>query len=157
MTSAEGTKKNAAASTQRLIEEVPLCAAAAIQRGPSTVAMLKNRTSQKPISLRSCLMGSEVPFTELVPAAWKAFELCRFTGSRPARESIHLADENFSETDHSSFRKHSRGRRKRLCLPEEKQRRPLVFSRDACRGSRRWKSYETLASTAGSGHPCARP
>ncbi len=44
MTSAEGTKKNIAASTHRLIEEVPLCAAAAIHRGPNTVAMLKSKT-----------------------------------------------------------------------------------------------------------------
>ena len=37
-----------------LIDDVPLWAAAATQRGPRTVAMLKSRTSQKPISLRSC-------------------------------------------------------------------------------------------------------
>ena len=54
MTSAPGTKKNTAARTQRLMDEVPLCPAAAIQRGPSTVAMLKSRTSQKPMVLRNC-------------------------------------------------------------------------------------------------------
>src|ERR1700716_3839902 len=57
MTIAVGTKKKTAAITHKLIEDVPLCAAAAIQRGPSTVAMLKNSTSQKPISLRNCAMG----------------------------------------------------------------------------------------------------
>ena len=58
-------------------------AAAAIQRGPNTVAMLKKRTSQKPISLRNCLIGSDEPF-----AAW-------LTGSRPMRESIHPACGSF--------------------------------------------------------------
>src|SRR2546426_7662537 len=54
MTSAEGMKKNTAAIIHKLIEEAPLCAAAAIQRGPSTVAMLKSSTSQKPITRGSC-------------------------------------------------------------------------------------------------------
>src|SRR5579863_8890954 len=54
MTSAPGMKKNTAAMTQRLIEEVPLWPAAAIQRGPRTVAMLNSSTSQKPMALRSC-------------------------------------------------------------------------------------------------------
>ncbi len=53
MTSAPGTKKKTAARTQRLMEEVPLWPAAAIQRGPRTVAMLNSRTSQKPMVLRS--------------------------------------------------------------------------------------------------------
>ncbi len=53
MTRAPGTKKKTAASAQRLMEEVPLWPAAAIQRGPRTVAMLKSRTSQKPMVLRS--------------------------------------------------------------------------------------------------------
>ena len=58
MTSAPGTKKKTAASTHRLIDEVPLCPAAAIQRGPSTVAMLNSSTSQKPIVLRNCDLES---------------------------------------------------------------------------------------------------
>ncbi len=58
MTSAPGTKKKTAASTQRLMEEGPLWPAAAIQRGPRTVAMLKRSTSQKPMLLRSCDLGS---------------------------------------------------------------------------------------------------
>src|SRR5882762_1556381 len=79
ITSVEGIKKNTAAMIHKLMEEVPLCAAAAIQRGPSTVAMLNSRTSQKPISLQSCLMGSEEAFA------------ARLTKSRPARGSIHPA------------------------------------------------------------------
>src|ERR1700739_3699758 len=58
MTNAPGTKKKSAASTHRLIEEVPLCPAAAIHLGPSTEAMLNSSTSQKPIDLRRC--GSEL-------------------------------------------------------------------------------------------------
>src|ERR1700683_2010875 len=58
MTKAPGTKKKMAARAQRLMEEVPLCPAAAIQRGPRTVAMLKSRTSQKPMDSRSWDLGS---------------------------------------------------------------------------------------------------
>ena len=58
MTSAPGTKKKTAARTHRLIDEVPLCPAAAIQRGPSTVAMLNSSTSQKPMVLRNCDLES---------------------------------------------------------------------------------------------------
>jgi len=47
MTNAVGTKKTIAERTHRLIEAVPLCAAAAIQRGPRTAAMLNSSTSQK--------------------------------------------------------------------------------------------------------------
>src|SRR5579875_1977129 len=53
MTRAPGTKKKMAARSQRLMEEGPLWPAAAIQRGPRTQAMLKSRTSQKPMVLRS--------------------------------------------------------------------------------------------------------
>jgi|SRR5205814_257129 len=58
MTRALGKKNRTAARIQRLIEDVPLCAAAAIQRGPSTAAMLNSNTSQKPISRRSCARAS---------------------------------------------------------------------------------------------------
>src|SRR3984957_3463338 len=58
MTSAPGTKKKIAASIQRLMDEVPLCPAAAIQRGPRTAAMLKSSTSQKPMALRNCGLES---------------------------------------------------------------------------------------------------
>src|ERR1700733_4899763 len=58
MTNAPGTKKKIAASTQRLMEEGPLWPAAAIQRGPRTVAVLNSSTSQKPMLLRSCDLGS---------------------------------------------------------------------------------------------------
>src|SRR6476659_4733237 len=57
MMSAVGMKKNNAASAHKLMEEVPLWAAAAIQRGPSTAAMLNSRTSQKPISRRNCVFA----------------------------------------------------------------------------------------------------
>jgi hypothetical protein len=53
MTNAPGTKKNTAAKIHKLIEDVPLCPAAAIHRGPSTVAILNSSTSQKPIVLRN--------------------------------------------------------------------------------------------------------
>src|SRR6476646_10966107 len=58
MMSAVGRKKNTAASTHKLMDEVPLCAAAAIQRGPSTAAMLKSSTSQKPMARRNCDFGA---------------------------------------------------------------------------------------------------
>src|SRR5438309_8160300 len=54
MTSAVGTKKKTAAMIHRLMEEAPLCAAAAIQRGPSTVEILKSSTSQKPMTRGNC-------------------------------------------------------------------------------------------------------
>src|SRR5260221_13233276 len=57
MMRAVGRKKSVAASTHRLMEEVPLCAAAAIQRGPRTAAMLNSRTSQKPIARRNWDFG----------------------------------------------------------------------------------------------------
>ena len=66
MTSAPGTKKKTAARTHKLIEEVPLCPAAAIQRGPSTVAILKSSTSQKPIVLRNCDLESSAPGAKIV-------------------------------------------------------------------------------------------
>ncbi len=49
-----GKKNSTAASTHKLMDEVPLCAAAAIQRGPSTAAMLNSSTSQNPMARRSC-------------------------------------------------------------------------------------------------------
>src|SRR5712664_5015646 len=94
-----GRKKKSAASSHKLIEEVPLCAAAAIQRGPRTVAMLKKRTSQKPISLRSCLIGSEEPF-----ALW-------LTESRPARELARLPAGKSSGQDPRTFRTRPRARK----------------------------------------------
>jgi hypothetical protein len=55
-----GDEEETAARIQRLMEEVPLWPAAAIQRGPTTVAMLKRRTSQKPMVLRSWDLGSVI-------------------------------------------------------------------------------------------------
>src|SRR2546423_2950067 len=57
MMSAVGRKKRPAANTHKLMDEVPLCAAAAIQRGPRTAAILKSSTSQRPISRRSWDLG----------------------------------------------------------------------------------------------------
>ncbi len=60
MISAVGRKKNTAAKNHKLMDDVPLCAAAAIQRGPSTAAMLNSSTSQKPMARRSCDFGVAV-------------------------------------------------------------------------------------------------
>src|SRR5579864_2017318 len=60
MISAVGRKKSSAARIQRLMEEEPLWAAAAIQRGPRTAAMLNSKTSQNPISRRSWDLASAV-------------------------------------------------------------------------------------------------
>src|SRR6266852_6528165 len=110
MTNAPGTKKKSAAITHRLIEEVPLCPAAAIHRGPSTVAMLKSSTSQKPIVLRNCDLGSEGTAAELL------------TGSRPARGSVHPAAGNPARTDPESFRIRPRNRKPVRGRPAGKQR-----------------------------------
>src|SRR5258708_3056208 len=145
MTSAEGTKNNNAARIHKLIEDVPLCAAAATQRGPSTVAMLKRRTSQKPISLRNCLIGSEEPFA------------VRLTESRPARESIHPPCGNFWGRDGLSFKNRPGGRKRFLGFPEKKRPRRQVSSPGGCHASRRSMSFETLSSGAGSTRPCVPP
>jgi hypothetical protein len=58
ITSELGTKNIAPEITHKLIEDGPLCAAAAIHRGPRTDAILKRSTSQKPITWRSWLLGS---------------------------------------------------------------------------------------------------
>src|SRR6267378_3900413 len=121
MTNAPGTKKNSAAITQRLIEEVPLCPAAAIQRGPSTVAMLNSRTSQKPIVLRNCDLGSEVTVAELL------------TESRPARGSVHPATGNPAKTDPGNFRIPPTNRTPAPGRPEGKQRCRQAAWPDACR------------------------
>src|SRR6266446_5502167 len=86
MTNAPGTKKKNAASTHKLMDDVPLWPAAAIQRGPSTVAILKSKTSQKPIALRNCDFGSATARAEMVK------------GSRPWRESVWPASGNCEKT-----------------------------------------------------------
>src|ERR1700722_10141781 len=78
MTSAPGTKKKIAASTQRLMDEVPLCPAAAIQRGPRTAAMLKSSTSQKPMALRNC--GLESRAGKVMKAPGKMLETKTVSG-----------------------------------------------------------------------------
>src|ERR1700758_1540649 len=110
MTSADGTKNTPAATTHKLIEEVPLCAAAATQRGPKTVAILKSNTSQKPMAFGSCLMGSG----GFPPVAW-------LTESRPARESTRPACGSCAETDRSNPQSLPTTRNKRRVLPAKKQ------------------------------------
>src|SRR5690348_9313589 len=90
-TKAVGRKKRKAASSHRLIEEVPLCAAAAIQRGPRTAAMLKSSTSQKPITRRRC----DFALAEGAPASAEGW----LTPIRPGRESVHLVRGSYAETD----------------------------------------------------------
>src|SRR6266481_9455572 len=121
ITSAEGTKKNTAAIIHKLIEEGPLCPAAAIQRGPSTVAMLNSRTSQKPIVLHNCDLGSEVTVAELL------------TESRPARGSVHPATGNPAKTDPGNFRIPPTNRTPAPGRPEGKQRCRQAAWPDACR------------------------
>src|SRR5579859_5802540 len=91
MTNAPGTKKKSAAITQRLMEEVPLCPAAAIHRGPNTVAMLNSSTSQKPIVLRNCDFGSERTAAEPL------------TAPHPSPVSIHPPTETPVRTDPCNF------------------------------------------------------
>src|SRR5262249_41874921 len=71
MMSAVGRKNSTAARIQRLMEDVPVWAAAAIQRGPRTAAMLNNSTSQKPISRRSWDLGLVVSGCKRIPPAGK--------------------------------------------------------------------------------------
>ncbi len=54
MISEVGRKNSTAASTHKLMDDVPLWAAAAIHRGPRTAAMLNSSTSQKPMARRIC-------------------------------------------------------------------------------------------------------
>ena len=63
-----GKKKRTAARIHKLIDEVPLCAAAAIQRGPRTAAMLNRSTSHKPIVRRSCDVWGELSVDNHSPA-----------------------------------------------------------------------------------------
>src|SRR5580700_10518184 len=119
MTNAPGTKKKSAAITHRLMEEVPLWPAAAIHRGPRTVAMLKSSTSQKPIVLRNCDLGSATVAGELL------------TESHPARESVRPAAGNPAGRDPWNFRIPPRSRTPARARPEEKQCCPPTASPDA--------------------------
>src|SRR6202035_5268014 len=94
MTIAVGTKKKTAAITHKLIDDVPLCAAAAIHRGPSTVAMLKSRTSQNPISLRNCAMGLAALLTGWLT---RSFSWQALWGARLRHTDLGNADTNRSE------------------------------------------------------------
>src|SRR6202041_3717402 len=113
ITNAVGTKNKKAARNHKLIEDVPLCAAAAIHRGPSTVTILNSRTSQKPITRGS--LGLEFSAeSSLTP--W-----------RPKQESTHPAPENSAETPPANSLALARFRRKLRVLPPEKSSGPPVF------------------------------
>src|SRR5882762_10095782 len=127
------------------MDEVPLCPAAAIQRGPRTVAMLKSSTSQKPIVLRNCDFGSEGTAGELL------------SESHPAPGSIHPATENPAGTDPPNFRIPPTTRTVARVHPAEKQYYPPAASPGAYRASQQSMFCETLPSTAKSNPPCAPP
>src|SRR3979411_2474592 len=86
-TNAVGTKNRIAARIHRLIEDCPLRAAAATHRGPSTVAMQKSSTSQKPITRRSCCFTSEGDCVVPLKLSRPARELIR-----PARSEEHTSE-----------------------------------------------------------------
>src|SRR6266566_3368055 len=71
MINAMGRKKRAAASTHKLIEDVPLCAAAAIQRGPSTVAILKKDVPETHL-FRKLLDGIRGAVRRLAHRVWSS-------------------------------------------------------------------------------------
>src|ERR1700739_1371759 len=123
MTSVPGTKKKTAAITHKLIDDVPLWPAAAIHRGPSTVAMLNSSTSQKPIVFRSCDFGSEAAAGGVLP------------GARPLRESAHPAPGNRAKTGLSNPQKPSRNRILLLSRLAETPPCPPSASPSAYRGS----------------------
>src|SRR5215471_3063528 len=96
MTSAVGRKKRSAASIHRLMEEVPLWAAVAIQRGPRTAAMLNSSTSQKPISRRSWDLA-------LVVSGCKRFlpmESTLYKGKRRGSRELTQIDANQPDRTH---------------------------------------------------------
>ena len=95
-TNAVGTKNRSAASIHRLIEDCPLRAAAAIHRGPSTVAMQNSSTSQKPITRRNCCFASgsarrrlahEVTSSSGISSSWR--RKLRRNGSGAASNPAH--------------------------------------------------------------------
>src|SRR5690349_19945973 len=88
---AVGRKKRKAGRSHSLNEDVQLCAAAAIQRGPRTAAMLRSSTSQKPITRRRC----DFALAEGAPTSTEGWLML----IRPGRESVHLVRESCAETD----------------------------------------------------------
>src|ERR1700678_3718718 len=99
------------------MEEVPLCAAAAIHRGPSTVTRLKSRTSQKPITRGGFGLGCSETAS---PTRWG-----------PDEESFHPALKNSVEKDPWNFPAPARFRKNRLRHQPEISLDRRVFSRDA--------------------------
>src|SRR5260370_37476960 len=84
MMSAVGKKNRTAAKTHRLMDDVPLCAAAAIQRGPRTAAMLNRSTSQKPIARRSwdLPLAISVMFPAIEPTRLRGLEQAEITDAQ---------------------------------------------------------------------------
>src|SRR6266851_2485959 len=145
MTNAPGTKKKNAASTHKLMDDVPLWPAAAIHRGPSTVAILKSKTSQKPIALRNCDFGSATAGAEMVK------------GSRPWRESICPASGNCEKTGPANFQIPPTKKKRWPGLPAKTRWCRPVFAPGGYHASPQSKFYEIFLSTAKSGRPCGRP
>ena len=91
--SVEGMKKKPAASSHRVMETGPVCAAAANQRMPMTAAMLNNTRSRRPSSRRS--WGSVEVFGMEESVAW--------WGGATGRENV-LLDRVFLEWSGSAMK-----------------------------------------------------
>src|ERR1700722_11174661 len=133
MTMALGIKNKTAASTHKLIEDVPLCAAAAIQRGPRTVAMLKSRTSQKPISRRSNATGLTAELAAKCPVELAETFSGELKESRPGRGLVHPACGNCGGKDLRNFRMLTTNQIPWLCLLAGRPPCRPIFLRDAYR------------------------
>src|SRR5258708_34203277 len=105
--------------------------------------MLKSSTSQKPIVLRNCDLGSEVTVAELL------------TGSRPARESVHPATRSPAETDPWNFRIPPTNRTPAPGRPEGKHRCRQAAWQDPCRTEPQPSACASFPSTERYGAPCA--
>src|SRR4051794_9019977 len=88
MISAVGMKKKTAATVQIVSDDGPEFAAVAIQRGPRTVAMLKNRTSQKFSSRRSWDLTSGPTAVDKVRILDKARKITEIRSSELFSEVI---------------------------------------------------------------------
>ena len=129
ITNVVGRKKNIAASTHRLIEDVPLCAAAAIHRGPSTDATLKSSTSQNPITRRSWLLGIGVQIDSSVTRSASRAGINASSSQEIAQEGIVRA-----------FKFRPRAEEGHAAFVQEISRGRPAFSPGAYRASPRWRS-----------------
>src|SRR4029077_6124024 len=115
-TNAVGTKNSSAANTHKLIEDCPLRAAAAIHRGPSTVAIQNSSTSQNPITRRNCCFASA------------ATVVCPLTTSRPRGGGVHPGGRNSGGTVQARLRTRPIRQNRPRAPHEEKQSGRRVFS-----------------------------